>query len=218
MYFLKNTNMKILILIISIFLITFAPTVFSQNIEFIDEHCGKINSNISGNENDLNYYFIQKLNYISNFRAIGRQDTKIIFYYPPPVDEYHEENNETKFNVIYLLPEKVKINYNIAASMDINTEYYYQNGHLLLYHSVSRGAYYCIEEKYYFNGKGELLKIETKKPSGCPQEDVLEEKPVYVKESEFNEEENKIADKIQNNAGKYIDLFLSLVIVEGIEK
>lgn len=191
---------------------------FPQSDKIIDGYCDKINSYITEDENDLSYYYQQKLHYISNFRAIGRQDTKIIFYYPPPIEEYSEENDETKYNISYLLPEKVKINYNIAASMDINIEYYYQDGYLILYHSISKGAYYCTEEKYYFDGRGKLLKIETIKPSDCPQEDVLEEKPVYVKESEFNEEEKIKADKILSNAGKYIHLFISLTETEGMEK
>lgn len=207
-------------LLLSILIFIFVSAAYSQEnvIGEINEYCGKIDSYISEDENDLSYYFMQKLHYISNFRAIGRQDTKIIFYYPTPIDEYYEENDETKYSLSYLLPEKVKINYNIAASMDINIEYYYQDGHLLLYQSISRGAYFCIEEKYYFDGRGNLLKIETVKPPDCPQEDVMEEKPVYEKESGFNEEEKKKADEILNNAGKYINLFISLTETEGLEK
>lgn len=210
--------MKNILLLFLIFI--FLNVAYSQEniVNVIIEYCGKIDSYISEDENDLSYYYMQKLHYISSFRAIGRQDTKITFYYPPPIDEYYEENGETKYNFWYLMPEKVKINYNIAASMDINIEYYLKDGNLLLYHSISRGAYYCIEEKYYFDGKGKLLKIETIKPPDCSQEDVLEEKPVYVKESAFNEEENKKADEIISNAGKYMDMFILLTEVEGMEK
>lgn len=101
--------------------------------------------------------------------------------------------------------------------MDINIEYYFSEEKLILYHSVSTGAYYCIEEKYYFDGKT-LLKIKTAKPSDCLQDEVLEEKPVYEKYSGFTDEEKSAAERILKNASEYQKSFFLLVELESLDK
>ena len=211
--------MKKAVFIISILISAYLITAYSQSekIKEIDEYCEKIKSKIPVNENDLSYYYQQKLHYISNFRAIGRQDTRVIFYYPHAEDEYYEDGEETKFKLNYFPPEIITISYNIAASMDVKITYYFNEGQLLLYHGISKGVYYCIEEKYYFEGKT-LLKIKTEKPSDCTENEVLEEKPVYEKDNGFNEEEKSKANTILKNALEYKKTFFSLVELESLDK
>lgn len=196
-----------------------AFTLHPQDLktEDIDKYCSELNAKLPTEEGFYTDYFVHRINYHSNFRAIGLQNTEVSFYYAQPEDAVNEETGDPTFELIYSPPPKVTIDYNIAASQYVNIEYYYRDGKLVLYVCLSKGAYYCKEEKYYFNSTG-LIKLSVTEPEDCRDIETLERPQVYERSGNFSSGEQKIAEDILKRSKEYNRAFDELIRIEGLEK
>jgi hypothetical protein len=209
--------MKIAV-ILSLFFFT-ASTLRAQinKIEVTDYYCLLIDSIIMFDADIHTSFMVHSINFETNKRAIGKQFTNIMFYYPMPMDSVVESDKGTEFLYIYKPPVKVEVKYNIAASQDISIDYYFdEKGKLVFYHTISTGAYDCSGEKYYF-AKGKLLKRISYSINNWREsnQEIVENS---VKDRDFTKNDLFLAGKIIKKSKKYIKMFNRLVELEGVDK
>jgi len=215
-------KMKTLLSVIFIFTV-FVVNVYPQSndVQNIIEYCEDLDSRI----NTSGVYLVHSVNFETNVRAIGIQHTEIKFYYPFPGDSVVENENGVNFFYVYKPPLKVTVEYNIAASQNILIEYYYgTEGNLILYYMLTKGAYTCGEENYFFN-KDELLKISSEPIENCADKDGIPltdftggKYKSYMKEKDFTRHDLFLAGNMQKKAKEYIKMFNELVKFEQIDK
>lgn len=176
-------------------------------IKSIDNYTAKIDSIISYDADFHDMYMVHSINFETNIRAIGKQYTKVDFYYPMPADSVVETENDVQFLYIYKPPLKVSVEYNIAASQNNRINYYFDDsGNLVLYIYLSEGAYGFEKEQYYFAGD-ELIKFISNKIEG-----------ETVKEKDFTRHDLFLSGKIQKKAKEYKKMFDELVKLEELDK
>lgn len=193
--------------------------LYSQNnsVIEIDKYVDKLNSDIASENGGYGNYFTHKINFESIVRAIGRQNTEVKFYYTQPEEEALEGGNHLEFKLKYLPPPKITVNYNIAASQDVAIEYYYRKGNLVLYHCISKGAYYCVEEKYYFENE-KLIKIKVTSLAECKDKETLETRTPFERTDNFSKTDLKVSGKYMRNSVEYKKIFYNLVELEKLDK
>lgn len=207
---------KISVLLVLVF---FASSfAFSQNayVDKINKYCTDLNDKLSAEGEYRNYVMIHTVNFESNVRAIGKQNTTISFYYTQPGDSVKEENGISEFIDIYKPPLKITIEYNIAASQKVSIEYYPdEKGKLVYFHYNTKGEYTNGEEFFYFKD-GKPVKI--KYIATDEGKEVLEKYKTLDKESGFAKEELKKCDSILKKFGEYIKFFDSMIKIEKTDK
>ena len=89
---------------------------------------------------------------------------------------------------------------------------------------LTKGAYTCGEEKYFFKND-ELLKIVNEPIENCVDKDgklltdfVEGKYKSYMKDKDFTRHDLFLAGNIQKNAKKYLKMFDELVKLEQIDK
>ncbi len=192
-----------------------------KDVQNIVEYCYDLDSKIEFE----GVYLVHSIKFETNRRAIGIQYTEVKFYYPYPGDSVIENENGVQFLYLYKPPVKVKIEYNIAASQNILIEYYFgSKSNLIFYYMLTKGAYTCGEEKYFFN-KDELLKIVKEPIENCVDKDgklltdfVEGKYRSYMKEKDFTRHDLLLSGNIQKNAKMYLKMFDELVKLEEIDK
>ena len=214
--------MKTLVSVIFIFT-AFVINIYpqSKDIQNIVEYCEDLDSRL----NTDGAYLVHTVKFETNRRAIGIQHTDVKFYYSHPNDSVIETENEIKFLYIYKPPLKVTVEYNIAASQNIFIEYYFGNeGNLILYYMLTKGAYTCGEEKYFFKNN-ELLKVTSEPIENCVDKDgtplvdfTSGKYKSYEKDKNFTRHDLFLAGNIQKKAKKYLKMFDELVKFEQIDK
>jgi len=188
----------------------------NQAVVKINKYCKELDEKISEEGEYRNYVMIHTVNYESNVRAIGRQNTTIKFYYTQPGDSVKEENGNVEIIDLYKPPLKITIEYNIAASQQVLINYYPdEKGNLVLYHYVSKGAYTNGEEFFYYND-GKPVKI--KYMATDEGKEVLEKYKNYEKESGFAKEELKKCEGILKKFGEYKIFFDNMIKIEKLDK
>lgn len=210
-------SMKLLCLFLFITIPFFA--LYSQNnaVDEINKYCEELNGNIPTEQNEPGNYLFHKIIFETNVRAIGLQITEVKFFYSQPEEEVTEDGEGTKFKRKYLPPPKVTVNYNIAASEIVSAEYYYRNGNLVLYHSISKGAYYCTEENYYYDNN-KLVKVKVTLPADCKDKETLESRPAFERSDNFSKTDLRLSDKHLKTAAEYKKIFDNLVELEKLGK
>lgn len=200
-------------------LVFFASSfAFSQNayVDKINKYCADLNEKLSAEGEYRNYVMIHTVNYESNVRAIGKQNTTVSFYYTQPDDSVKEENGTAEFIDIYKPPLKITIEYNIAASQKVSIEYYPgEKGKLVFYHYNTKGGYTNGEEFFYFKD-GKPVKI--KYIATDLEKDVLEKYKTLDKESGFAKEELKKCESIIKKFDEYNKFFDNMVKIEKMDK
>ena len=204
-------------------LIVLTLIIYSQDkdVQNIVEYCHDLDSRIEFE----GVYLVHSIKFETNRRAIGIQFTEVKFYYPYPGDSVVEKENDVQFLYLYKPPVKIKIEYNIAASQNILKEYYFgSEGNLVFYYMLTKGAYTCGEEKYFFKND-ELLKITREPIENCVDKDgklltdfVEGKYKSYMKDKDFTRHDLFLAGNIQKNAKKYLKMFDELVKLEQIDK
>jgi len=196
--------------IILICFILSSSHLFSQlnNTESIVNYTVKIDSLISSDADFHSLYMVHSINFETNIRAIGKQYTKIDFYYPMPEDSVAETSEGMDlFFYIYKPPVKVSVAYNIAASQNNKIDYYFDDsGYLIFYSYLSEGAYGSEKEQYYF-AKDELKKFVFYTLEGAIE-----------KEKDFTRHDLFLSGNIQKKAKEYKKMFNELVKLEEIDK
>lgn len=191
---------------------------FSQNeyVEKTNKYCAKLDAALSPEGEYAGYAMVHTVNFESNVRAIGKQNTTIKFYYTQPGDSLKEENGATEFVDIYKPPLKITVEYNIAASQKINVEYYTdEKGNPVFYHYCTKGEYTNGEEFFYFND-GKPVKI--KYIATDPDKEVLEKYRTFDKDSGFAKEEMKKCAEVLQKHGEYNAFFFNMVKIEKLDK
>lgn len=135
-----------------------------------------------------------------NERAIGMQYTKITFFYMQKEDSLVDSGNEVLFYPVYNPPVKITIEYNIAASQNVNISYYFYDKYIY-YSFKSTGDYGYDENKYVLTKSG--LKYLAKY-------DGEGKSPVTEKYSDFSTEENTQWGKIYSNWLDYEKLYFQV--------
>ncbi len=196
----------------------FVSNAFSQNalVERIDKYRAKLDAALSPEGEYAGYAMVHTVNYESNVRAIGKQNTTIKFYYTQPGDSLKEENGMTEFVDIYKPPLKVSVVYNIAASQNVSIDYYSdENGNLVYYIYCTKGEYTNGEEYFYFE-KGKPVKI--KYVATDPDKSVLEKYKTLDKDSGFAKEELRKCAEILQKHREYNAFFSEMVKIEKRDK
>jgi len=195
-------------LIITFCFILGVSQLFSQSgyEEKINMYVAEIDSNISYNGDFHDTYMVHEIKFETNKRAIGKQYTSVMFYYPFPIDSVVEAGENTEFLYVYKPPVLVSVEYNIAAAQNNTFNYYFDNGSLLYYSYLSEGAYGNENEKYYFNKDG-LVSFEIHSAGKN-----------IVKEKDFTKNDLSLASGILKKASEYQKMFNELVKLEDIDK
>ena len=199
--------------------LAFSSHLHSQNskMEKVINTCKEIDSKIAEEGEYRNFIMIHSINFESNVRAIGKQNTNIKFYYKQPGDSVVEKSNETQFIDLYKSPIKIIIEYNIAASQKININYYLnESGNLIYYHYISKGAYGNEDKEYYFEGKQFLL-FEIKKSSDSSDKVEVQYKD-FVESGITTKDEEALCLSIIQKADDYKKLFEQIIYAEKIDK
>jgi hypothetical protein len=189
----------------------------TSKIKEIDNYCYRIDSLITLDADIHTIYMVHSISFETNKRAIGKQYTTVRFYYPMPLDSVVEDANGVDFLYIYKSPVKVVVEYNIAASQNITVDYYYdENGSVVFYHYVSKGAYGCEGEKYYFTGD-ELLKLLFYTIDNCTESGGTVTVNVE-KDKDFTRHDLFLSGHVFKKSKEYVKMFDELVKLEEVDK
>ena len=147
------------------------------------------------------YYQVNEDNYqthtaeMNTMRAaIGLQTTKIKFYYYSWQRNPEESSYELDYDLL-----KIETSYNIAASMEYQNEYLFdEKGNLVFYLRKAEGAWENSSLRYYFD-KNKLIKVISKgtnedgkkmdytNTSNFKQSDINEAKICFIKATQYSD-------------------------------
>lgn len=197
------------IIIVTLLLGLYSSAVYSQGNKYrkIEKYCNKVDSIINLDSDIHTAYMVHSINFETNKRAIGKQNTTVKFYYPMPIDSVVESEKGTDFIYIYKPPAKISVEYNIAASQNIVISYYFnEKGKLLLYWYQSKGEYGCVDTKKYFD-KNKLIRESELKLPDCNSSD-----------AEVKQKNSFTEVRILDNVKTYIKMFNELIKTEQLDK
>ncbi len=190
--------MKKIVFFLSAFFISFQLTAQEDAVKKIREKYNRVNSD---------EYFYDTLCARTTLAAIGEQMTGARFFYSA-----WQSNPETApYTMSYRL-EKVEVAYNIAASMNYQIEYLFDDTEKLIFYFYKASGMWDNQEIRYYFDKEKLIKSSVKK--------TLEtgEQIDYSDTRNFKSDDLSESKKAQEKSKKYIDHFQRILLFEQIEK
>jgi len=190
---------------------------YAQNaaVEKINSLCYDTNKKISEEEGFNNFYMFHIIDFESNVRAIGKQNTRVTFFYTQPGDSLIEQNGVTNVIDVYRSPVKIDIEYNIAASSKVHIRYYTDEAGNLMYYKFTSTGYATEERNYYFD-KGKIIYINNTMPAF--DDNTIKETKIFKAEKDFPKEYLKKSEEILKKFIEYKDFFFKMINIEKLDK
>jgi len=190
---------------------------YAQNaaVEKINSLCADTDKKISEEEGLNNYYMFHTVDFESNVRAIGKQNTRVTFFYNQPGDSLVEENGTSNVIDVYKPPVKIDIEYNIAASSKVHIRYYSDESGNLAYYKFSSTGYATESRNYYFE-KGKIIYIDNVLPYF--DDNSVKENKTFKADKDFPKEYLKKCEEIIRKYNEYKDFFFKMIKVEKLDK
>lgn len=183
----------------------FTINIFSQSNEdkilSLSQFADSVTKLIDGSTGGPGEIFSAAIAMQRNVRAIGMQNTKIIFYYFQVEDSVYEGIKGMEFIPRTAPPLKIQVNYNIAASQTVKISYFIQ-GENLLYRFESTGEYGNSEKQMWF-GNNDIIKYTDVDSDG--KKTIVRDSQKFSKQ-EYNES-LLVLDRLKEYTKLYYDLF-----------
>ncbi len=197
----------ITIILISVSFIAFGQSA-DNKITLITAYSEKVDSLINNSDGSPGGVFSNIVTAKRNVRAIGVQETKIIFYYMQKDDSVYDNGKSVQYIPRNSPPLKISIEYNIAASQRVSIAYYFDK-ELNYYKFISTGEYGYNEERYWFDNSN---------PLGYEKYEAVNSKPTVQRNDKFSKEEYSNAILVLDHAREYKTLYETIFKAEQLDK